>query len=479
MKSSEGTRRHLTVIGAGPKAVALAAKRHVLQDLGLEVPDLAVFDREGIAANWAGDHGYTNGHLRLGTAPEKDVGFPYASDRYDPVQNREVNQAMLNYSWLVHKVTERSGSYAEWIDRGRPMPAHRQWARYLEWVAGLVKLSVQPGELAAIELAEGRWRVAFDGGETVETDGLVITSPGPPKEKIERRGAAAHAVLNGKDYWAPAGQARVRDLARATSRVCVIGSGETAAAIVVHLAKELRHPTIEVISRDGVIFTRGESFEENRLFSDPRDWEGFDAEVREKFVGRTDRGVFSATCKAAIDDCEFIETIGGAAKSIDLEDEKLWVETSRGRCGPYDLVVDATGFRRDWFLEKMDEAALHALEIALPQIETAAAKEGSPAKRLEERLELAIDWGLEVRGLEPMLHLPMFAALEQGPGFPSLGCLGILSDRILITHHEAMAESEIRVERTDRPSPAEASESGDEDRPGERQVEPSGVGGDQ
>jgi mycobactin lysine-N-oxygenase len=37
---------------------------------------------------------------------------------------------------------------------------------------------------------------------------------------------------------------------------------------------------------------------------------------------------------------------------------------------------------------------------------------------------------LSVAGLAP-LHLPVLAGLAQGPGFPNLSCLGLLSDRIL------------------------------------------------
>jgi mycobactin lysine-N-oxygenase len=38
---------------------------------------------------------------------------------------------------------------------------------------------------------------------------------------------------------------------------------------------------------------------------------------------------------------------------------------------------------------------------------------------------------LSVAGLIPPLHLPVLAGLAQGPGFPNLSCLGLLSDRIL------------------------------------------------
>jgi mycobactin lysine-N-oxygenase len=36
-----------------------------------------------------------------------------------------------------------------------------------------------------------------------------------------------------------------------------------------------------------------------------------------------------------------------------------------------------------------------------------------------------------VAGLSPPLHLPVLAGLTQGPGFPNLSCLGLLSDRVL------------------------------------------------
>ena len=45
--------------------------------------------------------------------------------------------------------------------------------------------------------------------------------------------------------------------------------------------------------------------------------------------------------------------------------------------------------------------------------------------------EQRIDVDLSVAGPNPPLHLPVLAGLAQGPGFPNLNCLGLLSDRIL------------------------------------------------
>jgi mycobactin lysine-N-oxygenase len=46
-------------------------------------------------------------------------------------------------------------------------------------------------------------------------------------------------------------------------------------------------------------------------------------------------------------------------------------------------------------------------------------------------IEQRIDVDLSVAGPSPPLHLPVLAGLAQGPGFPNLSCLGLLSDRVL------------------------------------------------
>ncbi len=69
----------LAVVGAGPKAVAVAAKAAVLREMGADAPDVIAVERTAIAANWTASGGWTDGEHRLGTGPEKDVGFPYRS----------------------------------------------------------------------------------------------------------------------------------------------------------------------------------------------------------------------------------------------------------------------------------------------------------------------------------------------------------------------------------------------------------------
>ncbi|HZE18456.1 MAG TPA: lysine 6-monooxygenase, partial [Mycobacterium sp.] len=48
-----------------------------------------------------------------------------------------------------------------------------------------------------------------------------------------------------------------------------------------------------------------------------------------------------------------------------------------------------------------------------------------------DRLQEAIGHDLAVTDVTPKLFLPNLAGLTQGPGFPNLSCLGLLSDRVL------------------------------------------------
>ena len=67
----------ILVLGAGPKPLALAAKREAVRAQGWEVPELVVFDKAGIAANWAGRRLH-DGRQELGTPPETTSASPTA-----------------------------------------------------------------------------------------------------------------------------------------------------------------------------------------------------------------------------------------------------------------------------------------------------------------------------------------------------------------------------------------------------------------
>src|SRR5271168_5595761 len=89
--TGDGDMSTLAVLGAGAKAVAVAAKARVLRDMGVEVPEVIAVERTGVGANWQASGGWTDGAHRLGTSPEKDVGFPYRSGLV-PRRNAEIDE---------------------------------------------------------------------------------------------------------------------------------------------------------------------------------------------------------------------------------------------------------------------------------------------------------------------------------------------------------------------------------------------------
>ena len=85
---------------------------------------------------------------------------------------------MAEYSWHRHLI-ER-GAYADWVDRGRLRPTHRQWSMYLREVAAKAQAEIVPGAVAGLEAAGGRWRLVLTSGQALWADGVVVTGAGPP-----------------------------------------------------------------------------------------------------------------------------------------------------------------------------------------------------------------------------------------------------------------------------------------------------------
>jgi mycobactin lysine-N-oxygenase len=418
-------RATLAVLGAGPKGLAIAAKRAALARSGREVPDLVLVDREGVAANWSGAAGYTDGRQRLSTAPEKDVGFPYAPTW--GAASERVSQEVGRWSWQSYLVHQEG--FADWVDRGRPLPTHRQWSQYLRWVAAQVPAEPILAEVDGIDLAGGRWRLATrtpTGGRLdLDCDGLVLTGPGPPV-RLPGQPDDHPRVLDGRTVWTSQ-DALTRD---GPVEVCVIGNGETAGSITAALLAVLpERSTIELVSDHGVLYSRGESFAENRLYSDPvaAGWQRLAERHRREFLKRTDRGVFSLQVEQVLNQASMVQTVAGRVTHLQPVGAKVIVEVDyeqeRERIA-FDWVVVAVGFDPMWFWHLLGERAGAAL---------ASAAGGEPTARPPSRtaLERAVGHDLAVTGLYPKLHLPVLAGVAQGPGFPNLSCLGLLADRVL------------------------------------------------
>jgi mycobactin lysine-N-oxygenase len=419
----------LAVLGAGPKGIAIAAKARALAEVGLDAPRVVLVDRGPVAGNWTGRQGYTSGLLPLGTPAEKDVGFPYP-DSWGAA-SAAVTAAMGTYSWAQHLI--RHGGYADWVDRGRLRPTHRRWSSYLREVAGRAGAEVITAEAVGLEAEGQRWRLTLQPGDALWADGVVCTGPGPPVT-VPGQPEQHPRVLDGRTFWL-----RPRMAApKLAQSVCVIGGGETAASVVIGLLTMAhKRSTVDVLTSRGVLYSRGESYEENRFFSDPGDWPRLAEAHRREFLQRTDRGVFSQQAEATLNAAPGFRTLAGRAVHIDAGDRQVVVTIQYGQERErvaYDLVVVAIGFRARWFEELLGPQARARL---------AAALDGGELDRW-----IGVD--LSVAGLDPPLHLPVLAGLAQGPGFPNLSCLGLLSDRVLRRYVPLQQPAQMAAERSER-----------------------------
>ena len=393
------------------KGIAIAAKARALAAAGLPVPRVVLVDRGQAAGNWSGRQGYTNGLLPLGTPPEKDVGYPYAAGWGDA--SADVVAAMAEYSWQRHLI--RHGAYSDWVDRGRMRPTHRAWSAYLREVADAAEAEIVSGAVTGLEVTGGdRWKVRLAAGAEIAADGLVITGAGPAIT-VPGQPHDHPRVLDGRTYWLAAHELNHQR----AQNVCVIGSGETAASVVIDLVKRFhKRSTIDVLTARGVLYSRGESYDENRFYSDPADWPRLAETHRREFLERTDRGVFSLQAEAALNQARGFRALAGRAAAIEAREQDVIVTIAYGderERVAYDAVIVAIGFDGRWFEALLGDGAGARYRDALGGGD----------------VDHRIDVDLSVSGLAPPLHLPVMAGLAQGPGFPNLSCLGLLSDRIL------------------------------------------------
>ncbi|BBY53129.1 NADPH-dependent L-lysine N(6)-monooxygenase MbtG [Mycobacterium koreense] len=403
----------LAVVGAGAKAVAVAAKAAALRQMGIATVDVVAIERTAVAANWRAEGGWTDGRQRLGTNPEKDVGFPYRS-RLVPGRDAELDAALQRWSWQAFLIA--TDQFVGWVDRGRPAPSHDTWAQYLRWVAEMAGLNVIRGELVSVDVDATRWNL-HTRGSTVVADALMITGPGQSERSML---PGDPRVLSIAQFWRRAGG---RDRISA-EKVAVIGGGETAASMLNELFHH-RVASVTAISPQPTLYTRGEGYFENSLFSDPDRWRGLTRAERLDCISRTDRGVFSARVQEALLADERIRHLRGRVTNLTEHDGRIWATVRNGGdehdtgLHGFDLVIDGSGADPMWFTALLAASARERVQAAVGDAVTASA------------LQETIGADLAVTGMSPTLFLPNLAGLSQGPGFPNLSCLGLLSDRIL------------------------------------------------
>jgi mycobactin lysine-N-oxygenase len=390
-----------------------------------------VIERGQVGANWRGEDGYTDGKCELGTPPEKDVGFPYAS-RY----GTDVDKEMLEYTWHAFKILGiKKTMYGEWIDRGHHQPLHEEWGRYLRWVLTSVlprEALLEGWEVTRVEPADGRLQIHIEAGKKkrqIAADGIVFTGPGSAKTLSNMPNSVENLVFDGRNYWT--NTSKFKEMIK--GKIGLIGGGETAASIALSLIDLSATPKgpvfdIDIINRHGTIFTRGESYRENRIFTNPDDWKKLDEPSRHEIIQRTDRGVFSVAAQLKLNRAERVKVLAGRVEGIERAGNKIDLLMKRGDHPKiwkvrYDKVIIALGFDAFQPLElfPQDVRPVYATQAERQELQ----------RGVDSFLRVSFDSAPAKFEKEPNVHMPMLSGFAQGPGFPNLSCLGHLSDRIL------------------------------------------------
>lgn len=424
--------QNLAVIGAGPKAAAIAAKAYCIQQGGVPV-SVTVFEKSQVGANWSGKRGYTDGIQRLCTAAERDLGFPYL-----PTFGADVVALMQErFSWNAFLVDQAAdaGRYAAWVNRGRRPPTHGEFVDYLTFVFQRAKVTPLIGPVTRISEDGGQWVVrqrdaaTNDVFESGDFHGVVFTGPGPAAKRLNR--VKDPRVFSGVDFWSHLSRVRKLIGKLKDNPIVIIGGGGTAAAITAWFVREgVRDHPIILINNQAMLFTRTTNFFENSLFDDEDTWTALKPEDRTDFTRRLNRGVVWETVTELLTDAENLTLMPGAAGAIRyvgvrrgraLPDLEVEYTNQKGTHPlPAGIVVEATGFDT-WAFEALTPKAVRA-ELSAP-------------RRADLMKNMRPDLSLPLVG-RPKIHTPNLAD-ALGPGFGSLMVLGLMADRILQPYYDA------------------------------------------
>lgn len=424
--------QNIAVIGAGPKAAAIAAKAYCLQQQGVEV-SATVFERSEIGANWSGRHGYTDGLQRLCTPAERDLGFPYATTFGTDVA--ELMQERFSWNAYLLSQSGTSARYSDWVNRGRRPPTHSDFADYLGFAFAQAGVEPLLGRVIKLIEAGGTWsirQIDAESKDVVEYEGfhgVVFTGPGPAARRMPK--IKDRRLLTGVDFWSHLPRVRKLIPTLKDNPIVIIGGGGTAAAITAWFIREgVREHPIILLNNQAMLFTRTTNFFESSLFDDEETWLALKPKDRSEFTRRLNRGVVWETVTDLLTDAENLSLLPGIATKIGTAGPAhppappdLEVEYSNHKGThplPAGMIIDATGFD-PWAFEGLTPDAVR-LELAEPN-------RTSLMDRIRDDLSLPLDnW--------PRIHVPNLADAV-GPGFGSLMVLGSTSDRILSPYYDA------------------------------------------
>ncbi len=271
----------LIVVGAGAKAAGIATKVHIVNSLGLAQISLLVIEGTEFAASWKGRNGMTSGEEPLAVTPIKDIGFPYQSHIEFGETGEAIDAALAQFTWQQHMISTRR--YARWVDAGSPQVRHRDYGEYLTWVLSRASEGVKhlAARVTQVTLdGEGeRWLVEAETGAGKESHGggaLVLTGPGIHRA-FPHEPAVAERVFHcdsRRDEFARIPEGPQCDVA-------IVGGGESALSATMFL-RGMRPDCRYTIYTPMLPMSRGESFLENRVFSNPDtvEWESLDQQTQ-------------------------------------------------------------------------------------------------------------------------------------------------------------------------------------------------------
>jgi mycobactin lysine-N-oxygenase len=421
--------KNIAVVGAGPKGIALAAKASVINEINVvrrrsQRVRVTLFERAEIGAHWDGRHGYTDGRQCLCTSALRDLGFPY-----EPTFLGEEIQARMyqRFSWGAYRIdVDGTENFEDWVSRRSPPATHREFANYLRWAADKATAEVRRSEIVGLRAAANGWTLIQKSGRSERRvagvyDAVVVTSPGPPRRvqnaPVDRR------ILDGQTFWSSID--RVPNLMSGSHPVVVIGGGGAAAAIIAWFARAgLNDTVINLVASQPTLFTRGDSYYEDKLFTDPETWQRLSPASRQMFSDRLNKGVVWKTIMNSIEDSP-LDFFDARAVAIEKTGNRrtdplsVVVQDWRGVRQRLEasLVVDASGFDPWWFVRLLRD--LDTVSRPNDDLQRRRLMDG-----VDDHLCFSGGWEL------PPLSAP-FLASKVGPGFGSLMCLGDMADRLL------------------------------------------------
>lgn len=424
--------KKIAIIGAGPKAAAIAAKAAVLRMMGLEPPEIDIFEPLELGAAWTGKHGFTDGEQALCTLAERDLGYPYETAFHDDM----CGHMYASFSWQAFCVSQQR--YGKWVTDGRNPPSHRVFAEYISWaISKCISLGTAQWLQEAVTkinwlATSSKWEVT-SGGALREYDGIVITGSGG---KLPSLAGSNSRVIDGCDFWRNLQQIKNLILSDDDPAVVIIGAGGTAAAVANWFVRAgISSIPIKIIGREPTLYARRSNAFEDRYFTDTVGWDHLSPHAKDTYLRRLTTGVVweNVLHNLQSDNVEYMSydvrgfralpgaTPVGMAPLIAAE---LFETTGPGSPSPAtpsilvpaSVFVDARGFDRWSFEMLFDPNSVERLAF-------------QPANRpiLLQQATFHLAFDLPVR---PNLHVPTHASIR-GPGAVNLMALGWVADRIL------------------------------------------------